>query len=343
MPLPGRKLHVSQPQPVIDSPAAGPFCAGRSSRCRRPRRRPDVSAAAGRQRPGGRDGPDPGTVCAETGACCAGSPAWSPTCWSPRTPTPTSFGPAPGADERVREIQWSLLPPLSMCVPQVEVAGMLEPAYSVAGDSFDYALNDDILHVALIDAMGQASTRHDGDRGHRAYRHARRVFIGLADKYAFMDDAISRQFGPGHFVTAQLMQMNIATVRWLVNAGHPAPLLIRDGPGGAATGERDDSARRLWRRGTADQRAHAPGRRPRAVLHRRHHRGARRRRGAVRRGTPHPLHQPPGDGAVRGVRADLRRLSHMLKRERGGHTSDDATLFMIEWRGGAADHLAVLD
>ena len=42
-------------------------------------------------------------------------------------------------------------------------------------------------------------------------------------------------------------------------------------------------------------------------------------------------------------RADLRRLSHMLKSERGGRTSDDATLFMIEWRGGAADHLAVLD
>lgn len=33
----------------------------------------------------------------------------------------------------------------------------------------------------------------------------------------------------------------------------------------------------------------------------------------------------------------------MLKSERGGHTSDDATLFMIEWRGGVADHLAVLE
>ncbi len=37
------------------------------------------------------------------------------------------------------EIQWSLLPPLAMSVPQAEVAGILEPAYSVAGDSFDYA------------------------------------------------------------------------------------------------------------------------------------------------------------------------------------------------------------
>ncbi len=43
------------------------------------------------------------------------------------------------------------------------------------------------------------------------------------------------------------------------------------------------------------------------------------------------------------MRTDLRRLSHTLKWERSGRTSDDATLFMIEWHGGAADHLAVLD
>jgi len=29
--------------------------------------------------------------------------------------------------------------------------------------------------------------------------------------------------------------------------------------------------------------------------------------------------------------------------ERGGNTSDDATLFLLEWRGGSADHLARVD
>ncbi|CAM5529517.1 putative protein OS=Streptomyces aurantiogriseus OX=66870 GN=GCM10010251_07530 PE=4 SV=1 [Streptomyces aurantiogriseus] len=33
------------------------------------------------------------------------------------------------------EMQWSLLPPLMMTVPQVTVAGILEPAYSITGDS----------------------------------------------------------------------------------------------------------------------------------------------------------------------------------------------------------------
>ena len=62
-----------------------------------------------------------------------------------------------------------------------------------------------------------------------AYRHARRVLISLAEQYGLMDEAISQQFGPDHFVTAQLMHLNIATGELqLVNAGHPAPLLIRD-------------------------------------------------------------------------------------------------------------------
>ncbi|KUO15399.1 hypothetical protein AQJ91_41330 [Streptomyces dysideae] len=40
------------------------------------------------------------------------------------------------------------------------------------------------------------------------------------------------------------------------------------------------------------------------------------------------------------VRAVVRTLSHALKQERGGTTSDDATVFLIEWRGGDAHHLA---
>ena len=128
------------------------------------------------------------------------------------------------------EIQWSLLPPVMMSVPQVEVAGILEPAYEVAGDSFDYALNDDVLHVAMIDAMGHgldAAVMATAAIG--AYRHSRRADVGLSEIYAFMDSVISEQFGPEHFVTAQMMRLNTSTghLQW-VNAGHPEPLLIRD-------------------------------------------------------------------------------------------------------------------
>ncbi|MGN9847261.1 SpoIIE family protein phosphatase [Nonomuraea sp. H19] len=95
---------------------------------------------------------------------------------------------------------------------------MLEPAYRVASDSFDYALNDNVLHVAVIDAMGHGlDAASMATIAIGAYRHARRVFVSLAEKYAFMDDAISRQFGPDHFVTAQLMHLNITTVTGLTS------------------------------------------------------------------------------------------------------------------------------
>ena len=128
------------------------------------------------------------------------------------------------------EMQWHLLPPLVMESPEVAVAGVVEPAYEIGGDAFDYALNGDILHVGIFDAMGHgldAATMSAVVVG--AYRHARRNGVGLADKYSQMDRAVAGQFGEDHFATAQFADLDTATgeLRW-VNAGHPRPLLIRD-------------------------------------------------------------------------------------------------------------------
>ncbi|GAA3878736.1 PP2C family protein-serine/threonine phosphatase [Streptomyces lannensis] len=348
VPLPGRKLHVSQPQQVIDSPAGRAFLRGQVVEV------PQTHGGVRMYLPL-LDGSDQVGVMALTldavdaddlrllsrlaslvADLLVTKNAYTDQFFRTRRLEPMSVS---------AEIQWSLLPPLSMSVPQVEVAGMLEPAYHVAGDSFDYALNDDILHVALIDAMGHgldAATMATVAIG--AYRHARRVFVGLAEKYAFMDDAISRQFGPDHFVTAQLMQLNVATGEMeLVNAGHPAPLLVRNGQvvrqlesattlpvgfGGEVPRIREHTLQPgdrvlYYTDGIIEE--HVAGGEPF---------GEERLTRCINR-----LGKEPPEG----VRADLRRLSHMLKRERGGLTSDDATLFMIEWRGGAADYLAVLD
>ncbi|MFN2523278.1 MAG: PP2C family protein-serine/threonine phosphatase [Mycobacteriales bacterium] len=129
------------------------------------------------------------------------------------------------------EMQWHLLPPLMLSTPRVAVAGVVEPAYAVGGDSFDYALNNDTLHLGIFDAMGhglRAATMCAVVVG--AYRHARRNGIGLQDKYVCMDEAVADQFGEDHFATAQFAQLDTGTGRldW-VNAGHPRPLLIRDG------------------------------------------------------------------------------------------------------------------
>ncbi|MEV5750814.1 PP2C family protein-serine/threonine phosphatase [Actinoallomurus sp. NPDC052308] len=242
------------------------------------------------------------------------------------------------------EIQWSLLPPLAMVTPQVAVAGILEPAYDVAGDSFDYALNNDILHMAVIDAMGHglnAAVLATVAIG--AYRHARRADIGLAELYAFMDTSIDEQFGPDHFVTAQMMRLNITTghLQW-VNAGHPAPLLIRD----------RQVIKRLESPGTLpvgfggaqpliSEQALRPGDR---VLFFTDGLIEEHKTGGEQFGEERLIDFVETTGRVsQSVREMVRALSHALMRERGGVTTDDATLFLVEWRAGTVDHLAITE
>ena len=52
------------------------------------------------------------------------------------------------------EIQWELLPRLALEAPEYVVAGTLEPAYEVGGDTFDYAAQPEALTVSVTDAMG---------------------------------------------------------------------------------------------------------------------------------------------------------------------------------------------
>ncbi|MEV4400361.1 PP2C family protein-serine/threonine phosphatase [Nonomuraea sp. NPDC049607] len=347
VPLSGRKLHVGQPVPMTDSPAGRAFVSAEVVEVSQPR---GVRMYLPLLDGGDQVGVMALTLDAVTdddrrllrrlaglvADMLVTKNAYTDQFFLTRRREPMSVS---------AEIQWSLLPPLSMSVPQVEVAGILEPAYRVAGDSFDYALNDNILHVAVIDAMGHGlDAASMATIAIGAYRHARREFISLAEKYAFMDDAISQQFGPDHFVTAQLMQVNITTGELeLVNAGHPAPLLIRGG----------QVARTLESATTLP--VGFGGEEPRIAEHKLQ-RGDRvlcytdgiieeHVAGGELFGEERLIRcvKRVGGEPSEGVRADLRRLSHTLKRERGGRTSDDATLFMIEWHGGAADHLAVID
>jgi serine phosphatase RsbU (regulator of sigma subunit) len=127
------------------------------------------------------------------------------------------------------EIQWSLLPPLSYANQRVSLSSQLEPSERIAGDTFDYAVNGDLLHMAIIDAMGhgfEATLLASVAIG--VYRHSRRHGLDLAQTYAALDETIERHFGEDRFVTAQLVQLELETGRlcWL-NAGHPPPLLIR--------------------------------------------------------------------------------------------------------------------
>jgi hypothetical protein len=128
------------------------------------------------------------------------------------------------------EMQWELLPPLCIAGAGVTLAGRLEPAYEVGGDSFDYSIDARVASVGIFDPLG-----HDLRSALLAalavgsYRHARRSSTPLPEIGAQIDAAVRAQFPNSCFVTGQLAEVDLGTglLRW-TNAGHPLPILLRD-------------------------------------------------------------------------------------------------------------------
>jgi serine phosphatase RsbU (regulator of sigma subunit) len=142
--------------------------------------------------------------------------------WAQRT-TPFSLA---------AEIQRRLLPSAFTCESsQFTVAGWLEPANAVGGDTFDYALDRDDLHLSITDAVG-----HDVQAALLAtvlvgsLRNSRRRGRDLPDQARTANDALAAHSPRGEFVTGQLVRVDRRTGRAaIVNAGHPPPLRVRDG------------------------------------------------------------------------------------------------------------------
>ncbi|MFJ8074396.1 PP2C family protein-serine/threonine phosphatase [Streptomyces sp. NPDC096176] len=138
------------------------------------------------------------------------------------------------------EIQYQLLPSSLTCeAAQFTLCGSLEPSEDLSGDTFDYTLDRDALHLSVTDPMG-----HDIDAALAAtvlvsaLRGARRAGAGLAEQAHLADRALA-DHGHGH-ATGQLLRINLHTGRaQLVNAGHPWPLRMREGTAETITCEVD--------------------------------------------------------------------------------------------------------
>lgn len=131
------------------------------------------------------------------------------------------------------EIQRRLLPSSFTCeAGSFTLSAWLEPAASIGGDTFDYSLARNLLHLSITDAVGHGvhsaltatlcvgSLRHTRRRGHTLLDQAR------AANSALIEDP------PGGFTfaTGLLGRLDLRTgVLAMVNAGHPTPLLVRDG------------------------------------------------------------------------------------------------------------------
>ncbi|OLR93486.1 PP2C family protein-serine/threonine phosphatase [Actinokineospora bangkokensis] len=128
------------------------------------------------------------------------------------------------------EIQHQLLPSADCCeAAQFTIAGALVPADQIGGDTYDYALSRDALHLSITDAVG-----HDVRSALvatllvAALRGARRAGCTLDEQAAKANQALLEHV-PGATATGQLARVDLTDGHLdLVNAGHYPPLLLRD-------------------------------------------------------------------------------------------------------------------
>ena len=247
------------------------------------------------------------------------------------------------------ELVWAFTASRTFSTERLVVAAVLEPAYEVGGDAFDYALLGSRLHVSVFDAVG-----HDLTSGlltsvaMAACRSTRRAGGALRDIATRADHAIAQQFGDYRFVTALLCELDVSSGRFTwIPCGHPPPLLIREGR----------VVRELMRDpqlplGVADLVS------------------TRSRSGGKTRPPVYTEKLQPGDGLLlytdgvtEGRSADgtlfgierlsdllaqhhqsglsasemMRRLAHALTDYQRDRLSDDATMVLVRWLPGAAE------
>ncbi|MCX4389849.1 serine/threonine-protein phosphatase [Micromonospora peucetia] len=129
------------------------------------------------------------------------------------------------------EMQWEMLPGRSRIRPSFSLAGQLEPAYAVRGDSFDWSDDGTRVWLSTINGTGEgvAAAMLTSLATH-ALRNARRSGLGLADQAALADQAVYDLHRGGQHLAALLMHLDLRSGQLtVVDAGSPRLVLLRDG------------------------------------------------------------------------------------------------------------------
>ncbi|MFB4420885.1 PP2C family protein-serine/threonine phosphatase [Streptomyces sp. QL37] len=127
------------------------------------------------------------------------------------------------------EMEWQLMPPRTFATDRVLISAVMEPAYQVSGDAFDYALTGETVHLSVFDAMG-----HDTAAGLTANlalaaaRNHRRQGAGLLETAEGVSATLTEQFAGSRYATSILADLHLTTgvLTW-TNYGHHPPVVIR--------------------------------------------------------------------------------------------------------------------
>jgi serine phosphatase RsbU (regulator of sigma subunit) len=226
------------------------------------------------------------------------------------------------------EIQRRLLPASYTCeAGQFTLAGWLEPASSVGGDTFDYTLDRDSLQVSITDAVGhQVAAALLATLLVGSLRNGRRKGLDLGAQARYANDSLAENAAAGQFVTGQLMRVDLSSgTAAIVNAGHPFPLRLRNGrveelelrieaPFGVLPGKDFD----------VQEFPLEPGDRIVLLTDGMQERNAVNLDVAATLAATADLHP----------REVVHELGSAVLRATGGHLQDDATMVCLDWYGG---------
>jgi serine phosphatase RsbU (regulator of sigma subunit) len=131
------------------------------------------------------------------------------------------------------EIQHGLLPGPQTCeAGAFTVAGWLEPAATIAGDTLDFSLGRDALHLSVTDAMGHGvAAALNAALCMGSLRNARNEGATLLEQVTLTNMALAEHAANRaleDFVTGLIGRLDLRSgTMELVNAGHVAPYLAR--------------------------------------------------------------------------------------------------------------------
>lgn len=130
------------------------------------------------------------------------------------------------------EIQRRLIPGSHTCeAGWFTVAGWLEPSVQVAGDTFDYSFDESSLTLSMTDAMGHSiNSALLATTAVAALRNARQASHDLSLRADIANGALFEHSSSEQFVTGLLIDIPLnGSCATFINAGHPAPILVRNG------------------------------------------------------------------------------------------------------------------
>jgi len=129
------------------------------------------------------------------------------------------------------ELQWDLLPGRTCAGEEFSLAGQLEPAYTVSGDSFDWSLSGRHLTLSVSGGMGSGiGAALLTQLAVNSLRNARRSGAGPAEAAELANGIVYGQYGGKAHSSALLLRIALSSGEAeVVDAGSPRALRVRGG------------------------------------------------------------------------------------------------------------------